>query len=217
MPGLIDKTKQQLAESRKTLQTAAADGEAAAISEARRTEQQAFVILLQSQFELYEIERSRYDVLNELFPLQRDLLIRNRNLLEKRSESWKAVLMEAGRRETARQAAEARRNLQNAHPALRELAQKNSELIEQRKSIQSLLRTTRTRLEAIGKTLHQVDTDFKSVKDKEDRAGLTTAIGILLRNQRSHLPEDAQYRQDRSRAESEMSRLQLEQLPLEDQ
>jgi potassium efflux system protein len=217
MPGLIDKTQQQLTELRKSQRAAAPEGEAPAVTEARRTEQQAFIILLQNQLDLYEVERTRYDALNELFPLQRDLLIRNRNLAEKRSEAWKEILLQAGRRETARQAAEARRKLQNAHPALRELAKGNSELVELRKSLQSLLATTRSRLDTISKTLDRLDADFTTVKDKEDRAGLTTAIGILLRNQRSHLPDDAQYRKERRRAEAEMSRLQLEQLPLEDQ
>ena len=217
MAALIEKTKQQLVDARKLQQAAVPDGEAAVATDARRTEQEAFIILLQNQLDLYETERSRYDALNELFPLQRDQLTRNRNVLEKRSEAWKTVLAEAGRRETARQAAEARRNLQNAHPDLRELAEGNSQLIEQRKTLQSLLSKTRARLDTIGKTFDRVSSDFKNVKDKEDRAGLTTAIGILLRNQRGHLPDDSEYIEDRVHAESQMSVLQLEQLPLEDE
>lgn len=217
LPALIDKTKQQLADARKSVQSIAPEGEPPAVTDARRTEQEALATLLQAQLNLYETERSRYDALNELFPVQRDLLTRNRNLLEKRMEAWRTELAEAGRRETRRQAAEARRKLQNAHPALKELAEGNAELIEDRKELQNLLTATRSRLDAIGKTLEGVESDFSSVKDKEDRAGLTTAIGILLRNQRSHLPDDAQYRKDRIHAESEMSRLQLEQLPLEDE
>lgn len=217
MAALIEKTKQQLADARKSLQAAVPDGEAPVATDARRTEQEAFGMLLQAQLDLYETERARYDALNELFPLQRDLLTRNRNLLEKRSEVWKTVLADAGRQETARQAAEARRNLQNAHPALKELAEGNTQLIDQRKSLQALLATTRSRLDTIGKTFDRVSADFEHVKDKEDRAGLTTAIGILLRNQRGHLPEDAEYIEDRNNAESKMSVLQLEQLPLEDE
>ncbi|MEQ9407673.1 MAG: mechanosensitive ion channel [Fuerstiella sp.] len=217
MPALIEKTKQQLADARKSMSAAGPDGETATVAQARRTEQEAFVLLLQSQLELYQTEMARYEALSELFPLQRDSLLRNRNALEKRSEAWKAVLLEAGRRETERQAAEARRKLQNAHPALRELAERNTELTRLRTQLQDLLASTRGKLDAIRKTFDRVESDFTNVKDKEQRAGLTTAIGILLRNQRNHLPPDGPYREHRRHAESEMARLQLEQMPLEDQ
>lgn len=217
MPALIEKTKQQLADARKSLEAKAPDGEVPAVTEARLTEQEAFVLMLQSQLDLYQIEKARYEALSELFPLQRDLLLRNRNVLEKRSEAWKAILLEAGRRETERQAREARRKLQDAHPDLREQAERNAELIQLRTQLLDLLASTRQNLDAIGKTYDRVESDFKSVKDKEERAGLTTAIGFLLRNQRIHLPKLTPYREQRRNAESEMERLQLEQMPLEDE
>lgn len=217
MPTLIEKTKQQLTEARKALEAPPPDGESPVVGQARRTEQEAYVILLQDQLDLYQVEKARYEALSELFPLQRDLLLRSRTTLEKRSEAWKTVLLEAGRRETELQSAEARRKLQSVHPALRELAERNTELIALRTQIQDLLADTRTRLNSINKTLEKLESDFSSVKDKEDRAGLTTAIGILLRNQRNHLPQDSVYIAHRRHAESKLSRLQLEQLAHEDE
>lgn len=217
MPDLIDRTRQTLAEARTSLAAPAPGGEAPAVSLARRTEQEAYVVLLEQQVELYQVEKARYDALSGLFPLRRDLYVRNLNFLERRCEAWKASLLIAARREAARQAAEARRRLQEAHPALRDLAERNAELTQLRSGLQDLLATTRSRLAAIGETLTELESDFQRVQDKESRAGLTTAIGMLLRNQRNHLPDEAAYRSHQHHAVSEISRLQIERMPLEDE
>lgn len=215
MPSIIEKTTKQLAETRD--QKVVADTVDPLIEEARRTEQAAFTKLLQSQLQLYQIERSRYDALNELFPLQRDSAVRTRIQLEKRSEFWKTAILEAGKRESARQAAEAQQALQDAHPALKELAEKNADLTKQRASLQKFLADTRSDLDEIRKLSTDLQAEFQDAQAKESIVGLTTAIGLLLRNQRSHLPEEAEFRDRRREAELEMTRLQMEQMPLDDE
>ena len=215
MPSNIEKATKQLAEAREA--KAPTDAVDPLVEEARRTEQAALTALLQSQLQLYQIERTRYDALSELFPLQRDIAVRLRNQLEKRSEFWKAAILDAGKRESAKQAAEAQRALRDAHPALRELAEKNAALTKQRAQLQKLLADTGTDRIQISKLSHDLETEYQDAQDKEDRVGLTTAIGLLLRNQRNHLPDEAGYRQRRREAESEMTRLQIEQMPLDDE
>jgi potassium efflux system protein len=215
MAAIIEKTTKQLAETRTAVP--AADSTEHVVAEARKTEHQSLVTLLERQLNLYQIERTRYDALNELFPLQRDLAIRSRAQLEKRSEFWKTVILEAGRRESVRQAAEARRALQDAHPALRDLAAQNAKLTEERSKLQAVLEQTSSSLNTIRKLAEETQADFTDVKEKESRVGLTTAIGILLRNHRSHLPDEASYRLERRDAETEMARLQIEQMPLDDE
>lgn len=215
MASLIEKTTKQLAEAREA--KPAVDATERLVIEARKTEHESLINLLERQVNLYQTEQARYDALNELFPLQRDLASRTRSQLEKRSEFWKAAILDAGKRESVRQAAEARRSLQEAHPALRDLAKRNTELTEQRSKLQSFLAETRASVAVVRKLADNIETEFSDVKDDEDRVGLTTAMGILLRNQRSHLPDDTYYRQKRREAESEMARLQIGQLPLEDE
>ena len=107
MPSLIESMRQQLEEAKAALAAAAPEGELPLLTQARRLEQQTLVDLLQSQLEVLRGEQANYESLSELFPLQRDLLTRNRNQAEKRLESWQAVMAEARRQESARQTQEA--------------------------------------------------------------------------------------------------------------
>jgi len=217
MPALIETTRKQLEDAEKELLVAPPEGELPVLSAARRLAQESEVLLRQSQLELYRIEQVRYEALNELFPLQRDGLTRAKNSADKRIELWKTILADARRDESARQAQEAREKLRSAHPTLRDLAEDNSRLTLRRKSLQEFRETKDKELTEATATLASVEEKFKKVMEAEKRAGLTTAIGLLLRSQRSHLPDPAVYRRKQYSAEEDIVRLQTEQMPLEDE
>ena len=217
MPALIETTRKQLEDAEKAASSAAPDGELPVLGSARRLDQESYILLLRSQLELYRVEQTRYEALNELFPLQHDVLTRAKNAIDKRIELWKTVLADARREESARQAQEAREKLRNAHPTLRDLAEDNSRLTLRRKELQEFLQTKVKELSDANATLSGVEQKFKNVSEKEKRAGLTTAIGLLLRSQRSHLPAARGYRRQQQAAEQDIVRLQTEQMPLEDE
>ena len=215
MAALIEKTTKQLLDSREAVP--AVDAAEQVVIDARKIEHESLIRLLETQVTLYQVERSRYDALSELFPLQRDLALRTRSQLEKRSEFWKTQILEAGKRDSVRQAAEAQQALQDAHPALRDLATRNAKLTEQRSTLQTFLKQTSQSLNSVRKLAEDTDAEFVDDRNKESQVGLTTAIGILLRNHRSHLPVESDYRQKRRDAEASMARLRIEQMPLHDE
>lgn len=217
MAALIEMTRKQLEDAVRATTGAAPDGELPVVGIARRTEQEALVQLQRAQLDLYRTEQLRYESLNELFPLQRDVLTRAKNSAEKRMELWKIVMADVRREESARQAREAREKLRNAHPTLKTLAESNSALTLRRKELQEFLAAQVTALSGIHSTLVSVEQKFESVKEREKRAGLTTAVGLLLRSQRAHLPEAAEYHRRQIEAEQDIVRLQSEQMPLEDE
>jgi len=217
MPALIEKTKQQIDDAKKALENSGVEGEPPAATLARKTEQQSFLMLLEQQLEQYRIEQSRYEALSELFPLQRDLLIRKRNHHEKRLEQLKGEIAEARRIESERQAAEARRALQNAHPALRELAERNAELIEKRKVAHQSLEKSNQMFSEIDGVFVDISKRFQNVAEKESIGALSTGVGLLLRNQRTRLPSQANFEKKQHFVEQEISRLQLEVMPLQDE
>jgi len=217
MPSLIESTRKQLEEAEKALETAAPDGEPPIVGTARRTDQEAFVQLLRTQLELYRTEQVRYESLSALFPLQQDILTRARNSAEKRVELWKAILADARREESARQAQEAREKLRNAHPTLKNLAEENSSLTVRRRELQDFLAKKVADLSNVNTTLASVEHKFKSVTEKENLAGRTTAMGLLLRSQRAQLPDPDDYRRRQLDAEVDIVRLQTEQMPLQDE
>ncbi len=217
MPALIETTRKQLEDAEKALLIPASEGELPALSAARRLAQESEILLRRSQQELYRIEQIRYEALNEMFPLQRDVLTRAKNSADKRVELWKTVMADARRDESARQAQEAREKLRSAHPTLRDLAEDNSRLTLRRKELQEFMQTEEKELTEANATLASVEEKFRKVTEKEHRAGLTTAIGLLLRSQRSHLPDPGDYRRQQYSTEQDIVRLQTEQMPLEDE
>lgn len=217
MPAMIERAKQQLTETKKLLEAPLSEGESPLLYAAQKTELEAYLLLLQQQLEQYRIEQSRYEALSELFPLRRDVLMRKKNYFDKRGENWKSVIADARRRESERQAREAREKLRNTHPALRELAERNAELTLQRKRLQGELTSVTSKLEQIQKKSEEISQSFQDFLDKESAGALSTGAGMLLRNQRNRLPTPQVYRAHRRFAEKEISRLQLELLPLQDE
>ncbi len=217
MPALIDATHQQLEKALAALAAPPSEGELPVVTEARQTEQQALVEFLRAQLEMMRTEQIRYESLSELFPLQRDYLARARNIAEQRAEAWKIILAEARRQDSERQTIEATESLRNAHPTLRDLATRNSLLTSRRNELQEFIATSTKSLSEVNSTLAAIEKKFKGITDKESRTGLTTAIGLLLRNQRNHLPEVGTYRLKRQAAEQDIIRLQTEQMQMEDE
>lgn len=217
MPSLIEKTKQQLAETKKSLQAPNVEGELPWVTLARKTDQESLVMLFQQQLEQYRIEQSRYEALNELFPLRRDLLVRQKSYYDKRLENWKIAITEARRLESERQAREAKFKLRNTHPALRELAERNAMLTQDRKRLQDGLNSAAETLKEINAKSEELSGDLQDIKNKESLGALSTGAGMLLRNQRNRLPEPAKYRQTLRFSGKEIARLQLELMPLQDE
>lgn len=217
MPALIEKTKQQLADTKKAIEAPAVEGETPKTTQARKADQEALVILLQQQLEQYRIEQSRYEALNELFPLKRDLLMRKKNYFDKRLENWKVAITDARRLESERQALEAKRTLRNTHPALKELAERNAVLTQERKTLQDSYNSASELKKEINLKYEEISKNLEDLRDKESLGALSTGAGMLLRNQRNKLPSPGKFREKRRFATKEISRLQLEKMPLKDE
>lgn len=168
MPALIETTRKQLEDEEKAIANAAPDGESPALGAARRLDQESHILLVRSQLELYRVESVRFEALNELFPLQRDVLTRIKNSLEKRAELWKTVVADARRDESARQANEAREKLRNAHPTLRDLAEDNASLTVRRQEFQVLLQKRVKELSETNATLSSIEKNSKMSRRKKN-------------------------------------------------
>lgn len=217
MPALIETARKQLEESQKSQNPPATEAELPLLTRARKLEQQAQQSVLAAQLEVYLLEQLRYEALNELYPLQRDQFTRVRNALERKSERWKEVLNQARISESERQRIEARKRLEQTHPALLEIAARNSWITQYRQEHLHLRSTWRAQQAAVNESLDTLQKKFKEVTDRVERVGLTTAIGLTLRNQKTSLPQVHLIRRQQIEALEEFERLQLEQLQLDDE
>ena len=217
MATIIEGVRNQLAEVRQFVGANPPEGELAILTLARKTEQEAQAILLAAQLEQYRMEQSRYEALNDVFPLQRDLHTRNKNALEKRQERWREIMAQARLAETERQLKEAKRKLRETAPALKSLAARNSELTARRQEHQQRVAYWKQQLTQINETFSGIEQRFSAVVEKEKRIGRSTVIGLTLRNQRNYLPDERGYRRLHRTIEQELITLQTEQLQLEDE
>ena len=95
-------------------------------------------------------------------------------------------------------------------PELRRIAEENARLGEERAALPAKIEQASKDLAAISKTLSRIEKDFRIAKEKEEAAGLTTAIGVLLRKKRSELPDVERHERNLRFRRSELSKVQLQ-------
>ncbi|MCY2995247.1 MAG: mechanosensitive ion channel [Planctomycetota bacterium] len=207
------KAKEQLEEAEKDLQFPA--DKSSDLPLARRIELQARRRMCRSQIEAADAEKARWEALAELFPLERDLLRRRVDNAERLLTAWRDVVAKRRADESTYQAVEARRLASQAHPTLRELAEKNVQLAERQNVVNNQLKQVAAFCEEAQKQLTELNASFKKVRDKVESVGTTPTVGLLLRTQRDHLPDPRLYRQRTRFTETEMQRVQADKWELD--
>ncbi|MCA9123261.1 MAG: mechanosensitive ion channel [Planctomycetaceae bacterium] len=187
------------------------------LESARRSEAEAKFLALERQRTLFPLESKRLESLAELTPLQRDIAKREVEFAEKEAAGWQKLLAEFRKRDSNRQAAEARRQLQAADPALRSLAERNAELAEQRESLVALIDATGREVQQANQIAEKIRSDFAKMEEKVKRAGNSTTIGLLLRRQRDQLPPLTNCRERLRSVETETPTIHLSLLDLQDE
>ncbi len=169
-----------------------------------------------------ELELSTYEMRRELLTARRDLLKRKADAHAARVTELQGMLAERRASEAEEAATEARADqasLARVHPILGGLAEENARLTAERTGSNGLsakIDATARQLSAVGEQLQHLEERSKGVRQKVAAAGLTDAIGLLLRKERGELASA-----DRARAEirarhDEIAAVQLESLNLED-
>jgi potassium efflux system protein len=202
------------------MKSAAADGPgndpaplATALAELHAARQEA----LQAEVRLYQQELASYDAAaGELLTLERDKQARIVSQIEKQVNQWRTAAAEARREEAERQSRDARLAAAASEPATRQLAERNQALADERKLLAEHIESVSQQAESVALLLQTVAEDHRSVLEKEKAAGLTNAIGQLLRKKRGELPDLRQIRRDNAARQAEIARVQLQLFDLED-
>ncbi|HUG68336.1 MAG TPA: hypothetical protein VMM76_11325, partial [Pirellulaceae bacterium] len=213
---LVPETEKAFEEAKKALTTTARDS-ASLLEVARRRELEAKCLALERQRTLFPLESKRIDARAELAPLQRDLAKRDVDYLEKEAAGWQKLLAEFRKRDSHRQAAEARRQLQEAVPALKSLAERNTELAEQRKAIVALIEATGREMQQAKLAAAKIKGNFDNMEERVEKAGNSTMIGLLLRRQREQLPDLRTCREKLRFVAAETPTIHLSLLDLQDE
>jgi potassium-dependent mechanosensitive channel len=197
---LAEETNKQLEEVRKRLTVAPPAGEAIAATLAQRTETEAHLTALDQQLRALDAESKRLDAVAELQTLQADLVQRRVSHLEKSVAAWQDAV--AQRRKTVAQAKvqealqvrEQDRAWQEMDSSLEKLGQRDAELAQQRADLAVKLASIAKEVETKAKLLDDVRRAQRNTIEKVQAAGLSSTIGLMLRDQREQLPDVAQLR-----------------------
>lgn len=216
IPQEIAKARDALTALDQQLQAPPAAGESSVASAARR-----FVLLarrrtIEQNVLCFEKEIAEYEATVELLPLQRDMAAREIALQEQKLKMWQEAVNRRRQQEAERQVQQASREVGHAHPAIRQLAERNAALAATRKELAERIVKTTQQLEKTQEKLAALKDRFKRAREKVEAVGLTNAIGLLLRKQREALPNLRVHRRNIGDRQTDIREGQLALLQLGD-
>lgn len=192
--------------------------ESAALVEARQIARAAGRRALEAQIACWEKELQSYDgVSAEWLKLEHEAAERKVAELQQRVAAWREAINSRRHAEADHQASEAHWAAITAEPAVRQLADENSALAEGRQQLADTMQHLADDTQAIQLRLDKLRDEFKDVQDKISVAGLTDAVGQMLRKQRSELATIDADRLSIRRRQDEITRAQLQLFDLEEQ
>ncbi len=189
IPKLLAAARDRLAEVDKEAAVAPAETENPQFVAARRDRLATRRQAVQAEMAAIEKELALYDACTELLPMRRDLQQRQTRLVEQDVKFWQEAVARRRNREVAQQNRSAELALESVAEALRPLAEQNLALAEQRKQIDQQIKQLRTELEESKSLQEKIKNQHKNVLEKEQKIGLTGALGMLLRKHHSALPD----------------------------
>jgi potassium efflux system protein len=192
----------------------------ASIVEAERIARQAHRQARTSAITMLEQELLSYDVRIALLQAQRELLARELPLVEGQLGALRDAIATRKKAEAEQARTEAERAEREAlgkHPTIRRVIEKNATLSEELAATLDRFGQTQAASKAVEAQAKQIEKDFKGARQKIEIAGLSQALGQVLREQRRKLPDTRRYLQDTKDRQAEIARVGLRVLQLEEQ
>ncbi len=192
------------------------------VRSAKKLAQQSRKKALEEEIKASELEIASYDARGDLLTARRDKAGREVARLEQLVSAWQTIVSER-RRTDAEQAAKTaervRRETARSHPLVRKIAEENAALAKRRteEGLADKIEKAKQTYQDLTNQLATLSNNFDTVKYKVKKAGLTHAMGLVLRRERERLPDIDAHRRDLSRRQSEMSQAEVELLELDDQ
>jgi potassium-dependent mechanosensitive channel len=220
---LAEETNKQLDEARKRLTAAPPAGENIAATLAQRTETEAHLTALDQQLRALDAEGKRLDAVAELLTLQRDLVQRRVSHLEKSVAAWQDAVAQRRKKvaeanvQEALQVREQDRAWQEMDASLERLGQRDADLAQQRADLAVKLAEIAKEVETKAKLLDDVRRAQRNTIEKVQAAGLSSTIGLMLRDEREKLPDVAQLRSRLLFIEREMPESRYQSIELKEE
>lgn len=168
----------------------------------------------------YDQEILGFDIIEDLLTAQRDLAARKVSVSEKRVSLLNSAVNERRRLDAEAEAERAVQEQMKAHPAVLAIAEENSRLAARRSGPESFtarIDDAAKAAQAVQRELSQLDEKYKGALDRAKAGGWSNSVGLLLRRQRSELPDLREHRRLIGQRQAEISNIQIEMIDLEEQ
>lgn len=193
IPVLIPQLREQITEVENELANLAAGDQVSVQDAARRMLLRSQQIVLPREISTYEKELLSYEATRRIIELREQLAVIELQRAQQISTALQEQLTRRRSEEASlaeQRARKARQELAQAHPAVQELADENlkltseqSRILQQMASAIELGKDARERAE-------RLETRQNDLMEKARQAGVTKAIGLLLRSEREKLPDE---------------------------
>jgi potassium efflux system protein len=218
VPALAAAARERLDSVGKELSAPAPPTENPLLTAAKQARLEAQKQSIESELNAYDKEILSYDARSDLLRYRRDLAAQRAAQARKVADSVQEVVNERRAMEAARQARDARVAALSSHPALREQAEYNRALAERRTGPDGLtakIEQATRELDAINAQRADLENQFNNTRAKAEAAGLTNAVGLLLRKQRAGLPDVRRRRRNVRQRPRQIADVQLALLDVE--
>lgn len=181
---------QRLRELKQQLEAPPPADEPPALSQARRTELLARRQLLQQQLPALHNELAKYDAEEaaDLTRLKRDLLAQKIARTQKEFDLLNVAVQRRRDREAKEAVWQAQAEAFHAQPLLKSYAEENQQLAETAQALSEKIGQAEKQLNSARARLEELERQLAQTKKKVENVGLTGAIGLMLRKQRTQLP-----------------------------
>jgi potassium-dependent mechanosensitive channel len=188
---------------------------------AELSQTEKFLLLVQRKALEQEINSSEKELLSynargTLLLVRIDLASQRLSQQEKIATAWRSIASSMRQKQADDDALKARKETLEAsreHPLLKSLAEYNSKLADKRTGAQGLATAQKKAaddLNQIKKLLETTQNSYEDIQTRLKTAGITHGIGVLLRKQRTEIPDLRMHQGNIRSRQSDISDAQLE-------
>ncbi len=216
IPHELSEAEQTLTELEKQLTQPAPANESSLVTRARTLSAGAAVMALRAQIEELQQEQSAYLATTDLLPLRKQLADRRRQQLREEVAALQEALVAQRTNAVNDTLGKRSADLEQAPPALQDLAQRNLELAQQHEKL--IVESAHVSKEVSQTQQHLADVKaaLKTSEERLDAVGLTDAMGLMLRSRRHDYELLAQNYLPQADLRDSAQRYQVEAFQLED-
>jgi len=182
---------------------------------AQRTAHLARKRAIEAEIRAYETESRSIEARRELVSVMRDLARLEMRAANKAFNRVRRVVTAQRKADAEAQQELARRELQSAPAVVRELAERNLELSQDRARLTESGTRVSREVASVTNASEEYEKQFRSIKSQVSTIGLTDEIGVLLRRERARLPDVRRFERRIAARKSEITRAKLEEINLE--